>query len=291
VKRSSTGEFTGDRGYGRRLAVAFALAVAVHEILAAFVPRRAAPPPEERVVAQGVTIVRRSKPTPKPTPPPTPQPTLLVTPAPHYTLAPAIVVRAPAPRAAAIPRRTVGGAAARRRILHRTVVARAAPPQSLVEGSNAGVQNGGAGTGAGPGRGTGGLGGSGTGIAGSGNGNGGDTNSAPCGVVYLVPEAVTSGPDGSVMQQVQAKIILRDGTVEWGDFPYPFVYATERLNPFTHADVLPPDKRMPVQLPPPGVDVSGAPAAVQVVLKYTDPATGTTTLKDCPSASPAPQST
>jgi len=291
VKRNSTVEFAGDRGYGRRLALAFALAVALHEMLAGLLPRHEPAPPEERVVARNVTIAHRPKPTPKPTPPPTPQPTPHVTPAPHYTLAPTIAVRAPAPRAAAVPRRTVGGAAARRRILQRTVVARVAPPQSLAEGTHAGVQNGGTGTGAGPGSGAGGLAGSGTGTGGSGNGNGGDTDSAPCGAVYLVPEAVTSGPDGSVMQQVQAKIVLRDGTVEKGDFPYPFTYAAERLNPFIHADALAPDRGTPVQLPPRGVDVSSAPVAVQIVLKYTDPATGTTTLKDCPSASPAPQST
>ncbi len=291
MKRNSTVEFTGDRGYGRRLAVAFALALALHEVLAGFVPRRSPAPAEERVVARTVTIERRPKPTPPPAPIPTPLPTPPMTPAPHDTLAPVFVVRAPAPRAAATPKRTIGGAAARRRILHRTVVARAAPPQSLVEGTRAGVQTGGAGTGAGAGSGTGGLGGSGTGVAGNGNGNGGDANSAPCGAVYLVPEAVTTGPDGSVMQQVQAKIVLRDGTVEKGDFPYPFTYGAERLNPFIHDDVLAPDKGTPVQFPPPGVDVSNAPVAVQVVLKFTDPATGTTKLKDCPSNSPAPQST
>jgi hypothetical protein len=276
----------GDPGYARRLAIAFAFALALHEILAGFLPRRAPGPPDERVAAQTVTIVHRPKPAPKPTPVPTP-PAPPNTPAPQYTLAPAIAVRAPAPKAAATPRRILGGAAAHRRVAH-PEIARQAPPQSLAEGEQAGAQNGGAGSGAGPGNGTGGLGGTGTGTGGTGTGNGGDANSAPCGTVYLLPGNVSYRPDGTVVQEVEAKVVLRDGSVQQGLFPYPFTYPAERLNPFTHDDALSADKGTPVQQPPPGVDISAAPPAVQVVLKYTNPATGTSTLKDCPAASPAP---
>jgi len=226
--------------------------------------------------------------TAKPTPPPTPQPTPRITPAPHYTLAPQTVVRAPAPRAAATPHAAVGGAAAHRRIVHRTVVSHPAPPQSIAEGTHAGLQNGGTGTGAGPGSGTSGLGGTGSGTSGAGTGNGGETNTSPCGAVYLEPGEVSYRHDGTVVQHVVAKIVLGDGTVEIGRFPYPFLYPAERMNPFVHEDALRPDKGIPVQLPPPGTDMSGAPMAVQIALKYTNPDTGTTTLRDCGSASQAP---
>jgi len=44
---------------------------------------------------------------------------------------------------------------------------------------------------------------------------------------------------------------------------------------------------IPVQQPPPQADVSTMPPAVQTVLKYTDPATGYTTLLACtPDATP-----
>jgi hypothetical protein len=288
VNRRSTVGGSGDRGYARRLTVAFALAIGLHEAIAGFLPRRGFPPPEERVVAaRTVTLARRPRPTPKPTPVPTPKATPRITPAPHYTLAPQTVVRAPAPRAAATPRTNAGGAAAHRRVLRRTIVARTAPPQSPAEGIHAGVQNGGSGTGAGPGAGNGGLGGTGTGTGGTGTGNGGETNSSPCGAVYLLPAGVTFRRDGTVVQTVLAKIVLGDGTVEVGRFPYPFTYPAERSNPFVHEEALSPDKGIPVQQPPEGTDMSAAPPAVQIVLKYTNPATGTTTLKDCPSASPA----
>ncbi len=233
-----------------------------------------------------VTLGRKPRPTPAPTPQPTPQ----ITPAPHYTLAPRIVVRAPAPKAAATPHRTTGGAAAPLHVVPpRATPADAAPPASLADGTHTGEQNGGAGTGAGPGAGTGGLGGAGTGTGGVGNGNGGDTNSAPCGAVYLVPANVSYRPDGTVVQEVLAKIVLHDGTVEIGRFPYPFTYPAERLNPFVHEEALSPDKGIPVQPPPPGTDLTSAPVAVQIVLKYTNPATGTTLLKDCEGrATPAP---
>jgi hypothetical protein len=289
VNRRSTVEGSGDRGYARRLAVALALACGLHATLAALVPRRPPAPPQERVVAQQtITVARRPRPSPKPTPQPTPLPTPRITPAPHYTLAPQTVVRAPAPRAAATPHASVGGAAAHRRTVHRTVASQTAPPQSLAEGTHAGQQNGGAGTGAGPGTGTSGLGGTGSGTGGTGNGNGGETNSSPCGAVYLEPAELSYRHDGTVVQHVVAKIVLGDGTVEVGRFPYPFLYPAERLNPFVHDEVLRPDKGIPVQLPPPGTDMSGAPMAVQIALKYTNPDTGTTTLRDCAAASPAP---
>jgi hypothetical protein len=161
---------------------------------------------------------------------------------------------------------------------------------ALVKGTHLGQQQGGAGTGAGPGSGTSGLGGKGAGTGTSGNGNGGDANTA-CGEVFLLPGRADFKPDGTVLQHVYAKVIFRNGDVELGTFPYPFVYAAEKLNPFVHDDQLTPDRGVAVQTPPPGSDVSAMPAMVQFVLKYTSPATGFSQLPDCSpaSSSPSPQ--
>jgi hypothetical protein len=156
-----------------------------------------------------------------------------------------------------------------------------APPVSLADASHAGKQNGGAGTGAGAGHGDSGLGGTGTGSALAGSGNGGDANLAPCGDIYLLPAQIGYRKDGTVLQFVLAKIVLRDGTVDVDRFPYPFVYPGAKENPFRADAPLTGDGGIPVQEPPAGTDVTRYPVAVQIVLKYTDPQTGVTTLPAC----------
>jgi len=273
-----------DEKFRSRILWALAISIALHEVAAGLWPRRDAPPREPTVVAERVTI-RHARPTPKPTPPPTPRPTPQVTPAPHVTLAPKIVVFAPAAKAAATPTRTFGGAAAPKHIVHVTpppVTPKPAPPVSLAEGTQAGKQNGGSGTGAGAGAGTGGLGGTGTGSGTTGDGNGGDTNSSPCGIVNLIPIHVEYKGDGTSIQTVAVTVTLRDGEEQSGDFPYPFVYKSEKENPFVNEAALSRGGGVLVQQPPPGSDVSKFPPTVQVVLAHTNPATGTTTFPDCP---------
>jgi hypothetical protein len=211
-------------------------------------------------------------------------PTPRITPPPHYTLAPKIVVLAPAPKAVATPRRALGGAAAPPHLAVITPVPVAPEPEvprSIALGTHMGVANGGAGTGAGPGSGDGGLGGAGAGTGGAGNGNGGESNGAPCGDIYLLPAELTYRPNGTAVQHVLVKIVLRDGTVEVGRFPYPFTYTGEKQNPFLHSDVLSSSGGIPVQEPPPGFDIASMPTVVQIVLEHTNPATGTTTMPEC----------
>ncbi len=227
-----------------------------------------------------MTIVRQ---TPKPRITPKP----LITPKPHATLAPQLAVRAPAPQAAATPHVRSGGAASHEHVA-RTHPIHPAPPASLANASHAGKQNGGAGTGAGAGRGDSGLGGRGTGSALAGTGNGGDANLAPCGDIYLLPAQIGYRKDGTVLQFVLAKIVLRDGTVDVDRFPYPFVYPGAKENPFREDAPLTGDGGIPVQEPPPGTDVTRYPVAVQMVLKYTDPQTGLTSLPACDPPTKAP---
>ena len=133
----------------------------------------------------------------------------------------------------------------------------------------------------GAGNGDSGLAGTGTGSGTAGNGSGGDANTAPCGDIFLLPATLTYRKDGTVLQGVLAKIVLRDGTVEVDRFPYPFVYPGEKTNPFRHDDRVAADGGIPVQQPPPNADVTRFPVAVQIVLKYTDPKTGLTSLPAC----------
>jgi hypothetical protein len=274
-------EDAGYWGFPRRLAVSFAAALALHEILVGFLPGPP-PPATERVVAQEMVTVTK-----RPTPAPTPRPTPRITPPPHAELAPQTAVHAPAAKAAATPRAHIGGAAAPKRVVLVTPrpLPPRAPPESLAAGLHQGRQNGGNGTGAGPGTGTSGLAGSANGSGTTGNGNAGDADTT-CGAVTFEPGRVEFQPDGTVLQYVIAKVTTSNDVLV-GVFPYPFSYPNERQNPFHHLDVkLAEDNGIPVQLPPAGFDPSTAPAAVQFVLKYTNPINGHTTLPECA----APQS-
>ncbi|GAC1590764.1 MAG: hypothetical protein NVS3B28_18010 [Candidatus Velthaea sp.] len=276
--------------------LASAAAIAIHEIIAGLWPHQDRSAPDERVVTQIVSISKRTPaPTPVPTPPPTPVPTpvptptphVTPTPQPHYTLAPKVVVRAPAARAAALPAKKLGGAAAPKALVVQTPRPRVRhasthlPTRSLANGTAAGVQNGGTGTGAGAGNGTGGLGGTGSGTGTAGSGNAGDVANAPCGDVFLEPGNLSYRRDGTVVQQVLAKVVTRDGTVSVAPFPWPFLYPGEKQNPFAHDEALNGHNGVPVQPPPPGTDIASLPPAVQVVLKHTNAATGFTTLPVC----------
>lgn len=244
---------------------------------------------DERVVTQIVSIAQRTPPpTPRPTPPPTPVPTPKITPTPqpHYTLAPKIVVRSPAAKAAAKPTKHLGGAAAKKVIVRQTPqpirLKATVAALSLGDGVGAGVAKGGAGTGAGAGIGTGGLGGTGSGSGTAGAGDGGDISTASCGDVFLEPGHLGYRPDGTVVQDVVAKFVTRDGTVAVAPFPWPFLYPGEKDNPFSHDDALGGHNGVPIQQPPPGTDIASLPVVVQIILRHSD-ARGFTTFKECSS--------
>lgn len=195
-------------------------------------------------------------------------------------------VHAPAAKAAAAPTKKTGGAAARKALVERTPVphvrsATKIAARSLADGRAAGVQNGGSGTGAGAGEGTGGLAGAGSGNGSSGNGNGDDKATAPCGAVIFEPGHLSYRRDGTVVQQVFAKVVLRDGSVNVALFPYPFVYPGAKDNPFVHDEALNGHDGVTLQFPPAGTATSDLPPVIQTVLHYTD-GRGITTLPACP---------
>ena len=276
----------------RRLALALAAALGLHVLAFALLPHGTAPPAEDTRRARVVTVSlqARALPAPRrtPAPTPTPQPPTPPTPPVHATFAPYNATRAAAAKARAAHPRRSGGAAAP------NVLAVLAPRPLQVSRADSPAHAADAGQGAAAGSGTGSdagsaeAGGNATGF-GSGKvpGNGtADAATSPCADIYLLPGTLSYRKDGTVVQQVLAKIVARDGTVEVDRFPYPFTYAAEKLNPFRHdEEVDSPNGGIPVQQPPRGMDVTAMPASVQTILKYTDPATGYTSLPACPRSS------
>jgi hypothetical protein len=263
------------------MAIAFAIALAVHESIAGFIPRPASEKGEAPVRSQVMTIVLR---TPAPTPEPTPQPTAQPTPQPVTTFSEFATRAQAAPVAAAPVRNRLGGRAANRSVVVVPPHSNFATPQAvaLATANAAGLQNGGSGTGAGPGiNGNGGLNGNGAGLGGAGNGSGGGVK--PCGVVLIVPipGMIVFNRDGSRTIGVELQITLSDGQTVSDTLGWKFHYKGEADDPFS--------KRgqealgfAPLQLPPPGYDLEGRqkPATVYAI-KHTN-AQGTTDLEDCP---------
>jgi hypothetical protein len=273
-----------DRRYWRRLGVAFACAVALHEIAAGFVPHGHKPVPEPSAIAEVITIsTRPPSPTPRPTKPPAPLPTPRSTPQPVVSFAPVPSVAQAGQRAAAPVKHTLGGKAATHAVhVSPPRAAHAvAQPHALAMNDGAGVANGGLGAGGGAGNGDGGAagtGGSGTG----GTGNGSGAGVAPCGVVILVPvPPLQLNRDGSRSVTIRLEVHLSDGSTEEDDLGWKFVYRRESDDPFSKAGTA---AGIPVllQLPPPDYDLEGRqkPATVFAV-KHTDRA-GYTDLQDCP---------
>ncbi len=259
------------------MAIAFALAVALHELFAGLLPRGTPEQPEGPSKAQVLTILLQT-PTPKPSPPPKPR----VTPAPIVTFAPVASHAQAAAKAAAPVTRHLGGRAARRKVRIKpphTVHATPAPI-ALATAAGAGIQNGGSGSGAGPGvNGNGGLGGTGSGLGGTGNGSGAGVK--PCGEVYMDPFDLRLNRDGSRTMAIKLVVDLSDGSSVEDILGWRFFYRREIDDPFSkageNAGAIP-----LLQLPPPGYDLAGTqkPATVFAV-KHTD-ARGFTDLEDCP---------
>jgi hypothetical protein len=278
-----------DRDYVRRITIALAAAVALHEIVAGFWPNAARQEPPDTVVAERVTIVHR--PTPAPTPVPTPKPTPTVVPTPRIALTTHKFVHA-APRAAALPTRVRGGQAAKKQHL---IVAprppvlipvtpapnRVAVTTSVQNGAGRGVANGGTGTGGGAGNGTGGAGGTGSGTGGNGLEPGMDTPLSPCGIPLFVGLR-NKFRDGKFYEDVAIDVPLRNGQVVSDYLHWPWIYPDEDANPFSARNYTKKDERVPMQLPPPGYDLEAnqKPATVLAV-RHTRP-DGTTDLPDCP---------
>ena len=264
-----------DPKYARRLAIAIALAIGIHEIVAGLVPRATEPNPEPTDIAEVITFSTHP-PTPPPPPPPTPRPT----PQPVITFAPVASVAQAAPRAAAPIRERMGGRAAMHVVhIKPPHAVHATPePRSIVANTGVGVNNGGSGSGAGPGTGNGGAGGNGTGLGGEGNGSGAGV--APCGVVFLIPTSEQINSDGSRTATIRLEVHISDGSVVTDDLGWPFHY--RRATDYPWSNEAQPGRPVLLQLPPPGYDLAGRQKPATVFAVRHTGRDGTTDLQDCP---------
>jgi len=271
--------FGNDTDYRRRLIIAFAIAIALHEIVAAFVHwlRQPAEAPEQISVLHIVRIERR--PTPKPTARPTPK----------ATATPHVVVKVnPAPAAPkAAPHKGAAKAIAHT-VHHAPHIEHIVVPKIAHAGP--GLTRSGAGTGAngtsrGTGTGSGGQ-GTGTGSGGRGTGNYASANE-PCGYVEFVPNAepIYDKNSGAFRETIKMTVHYADGHVDSQRLDWLWYYPSESADPWSaQNEKLHPDAPIPFQ-PPPSDKAAGEPPIVQYVVQHST-ADGYTLLKQCP---PAPR--
>jgi hypothetical protein len=272
--------FGDDTEYGRRLAIAFAIAIALHELAAAFFHSTpAAKESPERISVAFVAHIERR-------PTPSPRPIVHITPrvisTPHVQIVPN-----PAPAA---PKRAALKEGAAKSIAH-TVhhaprIAHIAVPRIARGGAGLAKRAGGTGAG-GTSRGTGtGAGGQGTGTGAGGRGNGNGTYASanePCGYVEFVPNAepIYDKSTGAFRETIKMTVHYPDGHDESTRLDWLWYYPNEAADPWSEQNIrLHPNAPVPFQ-PPPSDKAGGEPPIVQYVVQHSTP-DGLTLLKDCP---------
>lgn len=262
----------------RRLLLGFALAIAIHEVIAGIFPWRAhtiPPTPKETItIAKLTRIEHRPRPTPKPTPRPTPKPTpvpKVQTKAIAETHVKPHVVNPGNPS----QRQHIKRIASARPTVHTRYHSKPAAVHVPTGGHGAGTsttakaETGGTGPG-----------GTGTGESGTGQGTGGAPQAhEPCGYVEFLPsqQPRIDQATGRIWEYVSLRVHFPDTTQDTVDLDYPFYYSSESDDPF-----LPGHDNIPAtfQFPPP--DKRGSePPLVQYVMQHTT-GDGYTLLRDCP---------
>lgn len=258
----------------QRLVIALAIALAIHEIMAAAVPLRQATlrdtPVETISVAKLIKVEHRATPTPRPTPTPVPTP--------HPVVYTRHIAETHTPTPVVNP-----GAASENQHVRRVASAHAMvhthfhtkPVQHVVMGGHgagssltAKAENGGVGPG-----------GNGSGVSGQGQGSGGaPTASEPCGYVEFLPidQAHVDPATGRVFENVQVVVHFPGNGEQTQPLDYPFVYSDASQDPFEQSRL--PDPKF--QFPPPDLR-AGEPDVVQYVMAHTR-SDGTTRLQPCP---------
>ena len=247
----------------RRLLFAFAIAIAVHEVLAAFITWRAPETPAEAAIVAHVTIARIvHTPSPKPSPTPTPPPQHLFHPA-----------------------QVAAGVHARVEQIKHAGAKRPTPPKIHQATPVPALPTGGQGAGAQNGAGAGSLSdfngnGSGTGAAGNGNG------ASICGAVDFEAKgnAVLDPATGYYERDnIVATVYYADGSFEKIPLDWSWTFKSEDQDPFNAES----DAPLLFQFPPAGKRAS-EPAPIQYIIAHTRP-NGRTVLNDkCPNIPAAP---
>ncbi|MBV8579283.1 MAG: hypothetical protein JOZ86_01450 [Candidatus Eremiobacteraeota bacterium] len=264
-----------------RLVVAFALAIALHEVILGFLHAPAPPRDTEKdaVAEQIVFETARPSPTPRPTPKPTPTPRPTppptpppgITPPPHSTPAP---VQQVAGRAKGRPAREHGGGA--HKAIAKAATGHYANPNAAGAGTGSSTGNG-----AGNAPGAGGANGA-NGSGDTGTGNGAVNANTPCGFVDFEPYAAPTYRNGTAYEPMSAKVTFPDGHQESARFPYPWIYPNgEQNDPWSDTNLKKGEFEIPLQTPPPGADVSTYPPLIQYILTHSN-SQGLTLLPKCP---------
>lgn len=269
-----------DRDYRRRLVVAFALAIAIHEVLAGLIPGHWQPAiavPAERIShVQIIALLHRPKPTPRPTPKPVVR---------THVIAPTHVRARVIDPAKMSQNQHVRRHAQKRAIAH--TVHHLAPVAIHVPagGQGASTSTGKAATG---GVGTGGTG---TGTGGNANGLGGaPAANEPCGYVEFVNADGVSKYDpqtGGFFVDIKMIVHFPDHSEQSVLLDYPWYYPSQAANPWSDQNLANANFPVRFQAPPPDKTAS-EPPLVQYVIQHST-ASGLTLLKDCPGdATPRP---
>lgn len=269
LHRTGLGAFFGSSAR-RRLLIALAISIALHEIVAGLVPANSWRTSANREVIVRASVTRiavRVRPTP---PPPKPRPHRIV----------------PSPIAAPIKLRLVKSLQGRS--AHQTAAQSHRALRLARSGSDRPVWNvaasgpkDGAVVAAGLGSGA----GSGAGI--QGNGTGAASGDEPCGFVEF------SDPHGSQFDRhtggfwvdIRMSVHFADGSSQSLLLDYPWYYPNEAANPWSDQNLHDPNFPTRFQLPP-SAKTSGEPELVRYVMHHSTP-DGMTLLKDCPTAAPS----
>jgi hypothetical protein len=248
----------------RRLAIALAVSIAIHEGAVALIPRSNAPPQQREIVTH-VTIARverRARPTARPTPTPTPPPVRLIV---HAALS--------------------AGTHAHVEAIKHVGARRPTPPKSrLATPDVVPVPTGGQGAGAQHGANA----GSTSTIAGNGNGTGsqGNGNGAKlCGAVDFEsqgPPQIDSASGEYMRSNIIATVYYADGSSERIPLDWPWYWKDENNDPFANSDAL-----MLFQFPPQN-KIAGEPPAIQYIIDHTTPSGHTRLTDRCPNIPPPP---
>jgi hypothetical protein len=250
----------------RRLAIAFACSIALHEIAIALIPQQLSQDKPEVRVAH-VSLLRVI---PKPTPVHIPTPAPTPTPPPRKVIAPTVVA---------------AGVHARVEKIKHVGEKRPTPPHVLNATPDVSIPTGGQGAGAQRGQGAGSVSqtngnGSGTGTTGNGNG------AALCGAVdFEASGAAAYDPQSGYYERsnIVATVYYADGTSERIPLDWTWRFKSEDNDPFNPASGAP----MLFQFPPENLRAS-EPPAIQYIIDHTT-AAGRTKLNDqCPNIPPPP---
>lgn len=255
----------------RRLLVAFALAIAIHEIAAGLFPWRQhtipQSPKEVITVAKLTRIEHRPTPTPKPKP--TPQPVVHAKKIAETHVKPRIVNPGSPSQQQHIKRIAQAAPTVQTRFHNKPVRHVVMGGQGAGTSKKAKALSGGAGTG-----------GTGTGESGTGTGTGGAPAAhEPCGYVEFQPtdNPIVDKATGRMWEKIQMTVHFPDNTEQSVDLDYTWYYPSKDADPF-----MPENNSVPAtfQFPPPE-QRDNQPPLVQYVIQHTSP-DGYTKLHDCP---------